>query len=422
MKWLVFGAKGWIASYVIQYLEKSKEEVICYKHHLSVFDDVRKIIADYSPDRIVCCVGKTYGPGFTSIDYLEQKGKLYENLESNLVLPYKIATSTDVPVLYFGTGCIYEFDEEHTLDNQVGFTEEDHPNFTGSSYSTVKLVTDNLMQSCKNVINARIRMPISLNEHDRDFVSKIMRYPKVISILNSMTVLDDIIPRLLAITYEGRFFGTINAVNHGCIDHGTILDMFERARSSYSIQSLEQQDKQLLSRRSNNILDSSLFDKLCSQLEDSTLKKFQINSILPHLKDSLQEIADHRLSNKRKLLVTGAYGFIASNFVNYWTSKYPADRIVIVDRIDTCSNIKNIKRNQNIHEYALDINQTQTILGILKSYQITHIVHFAAETHVDNSFGNALSFTKSNVLGTHSLLEASKTYGKLKCFFAYEHR
>jgi UDP-glucose 4,6-dehydratase len=416
MKWLIFGSKGWIASYVTRYLTKAGESVIEHTSHLNMNDDVSSIIDSYSPDRIVCCIGKTYGPGFSSIDYLEQKGKLIENLESNLYLPIKIASSTTIPILYFGTGCIYEFDEEHTPENQVGFTEKDPPNFTGSSYSTVKLTTDQLMKQFKHVINARIRMPISLNEHDRDFVTKIMRYPRVINILNSMTVLDDVIPRLLAITYEGTFFGTINAVNRGCTDHATILEMFERPRSSYSIQSLEQQDKQLLSRRSNNILDSSLFDKLCSQLQDLTLKKFQINNTLPDLKDSLQEIADHRSSNKRNLLVTGGYGFIASNFVNYWTNKYPGDRIVLVDRIDTCSNIKNIKRTQNIHEYALDINQTQTILGILKSYQITHIVHFAAETHVDNSFGNALSFTKSNVLGTHSLLEASKTYGKLKCF------
>lgn len=416
MKWLIFGGKGWIASYVTKYLEKAGEQVILYKEHLSIFDDISKIIATYNPDRIVCTVGKTSGPGFTSIDYLEQKGKLYENLESNLVLPYKIATSTNVPVLYFGTGCIYEFDEDHDMYNEIGFTEKDHPNFTGSSYSTVKLITDNLMQSTKNVINARIRMPISLNEHDRDFVTKIMRYPKVINIVNSMTVLDDIIPRLLAITFEGKFFGTINAVNSGFTNHVSILDMFGKPRSSYSVQSLEQQDTQLLSRRSNNILDSTLLDNLCYELEDLTLNKFEITKQLPKLKDSLQKIADHRLSNKRSLLVTGAYGFIASNFVNYWTSKYPTDKIVVVDRIDPCSNIKNINRTTNIQEYVIDINETEKMLSILKRHQITHIVHFAAETHVDNSFGNPLSFTKSNVLGTHSLIEAAKTYGKIKCF------
>lgn len=416
MRWLVFGSKGWIASYVINYLQKAGETVLLYNQHLSIFDDIPFIIQEYNPDRIVCCVGRTYGPGFTSIDYLEQKGKLYENLESNLMLPYKIATSTDVPVLYFGTGCIYEFDEHHNLETQVGFTEKDHPNFTGSSYSTVKMMTDNLMQSTKNVINARIRMPISLDEHDRDFVTKIMRYPKVINILNSMTILDDVIPRLLAITFEGKFFGTINAVNHGCIDHVSILEMFGRRTSSYVVQSLEQQDKQLLSRRSNNILDSSLFGDLCQTLQPLTLEKFKVTTQLPNLKDSLEKIADHRFSNQRNVLVTGAYGFIASNFVNYWTSKYPADKIVVVDRIDSCSNVKNIKRNLNIQEYMIDINETEKMLGILKRHQITHIIHFAAETHVDNSFGNPLSFTKSNVLGTHSLLEAAKTYGKIKCF------
>jgi len=68
-------------------------------------------------------------------------------------------------MLYFGTGCIFHYDEVHTEENQVGFTEEDYPNFFGSAYSTIKGKVDTLMRQYPTVLNARIRMPISDHHH-----------------------------------------------------------------------------------------------------------------------------------------------------------------------------------------------------------------------------------------------------------------
>lgn len=121
----------------------------------------------------------------------------------------------------------------------------------------------------------------------------------------------------------------------------------------------------------------------------------------------------------RRLLVTGGCGFIASNFVNMWLDKYPEDLLVNVDRLDPCASIDNVE-SKNKSNYTLivaDINNTSFMLNILNQFSITHILHFAAQTHVDNSFGNSISFTQSNILGTHSLLEAARSYGKLERFF-----
>ena len=97
---------------------------------------------------------------------------------------------------YLGTGCIFEFDETHPFGKEEhGFTEESAPNFFGSSYSIVKGYTDRLMRMFdKNVLNVRIRMPITDEFNKRNFITKITTYEKVCSVPNSMTVLNELIP------------------------------------------------------------------------------------------------------------------------------------------------------------------------------------------------------------------------------------
>ena len=419
MKWLIFGGNGWIAGKICHYLQMIQEEVICTSRHFDDFVDLQEFLHEKAPDRIVCAIGKTQGPGFTTIDYLEQAGKLVENLESNLLLPVWIAQATTKPILYFGTGCIYEFDGFHTEENRQGFLETDKPNFTGSSYSTVKSVTDKIMDAFPHVLNARIRMPITLESCPKDFVTKIMNYTKITSIRNSMTVLEDILPRLLAITYEGNELGTYNAVNPGPMTHKEILDLFNRNPSSYTLESLEEQNNRLLSRRSNNILECIKLKGACSRLEEVTKKKFYVDERIPTLCESLAKIMYYRTRYVNRILVTGGFGFIASNFINQWMKSNPDDFIVNVDRQDVCSNRKNIDTKYLLQysEYVEDIQNTEKMKEILEKHKINYIFHFAAETHVDNSFGNSLSFTRSNVLGTHSLLEACKSHTYLVRFY-----
>ncbi len=123
----------------------------------------------------------------------------------------------------------------------------------------------------------------------------------------------------------------------------------------------------------------------------------------------------------KNILVTGGAGFIASNFINYMLDSYPDIFILNIDKMSYCSSVKNIKeeyRNDS-KRYKLeisDINNKNLVLLCLTHYNIDTIVHFAAESHVDNSFGNSLEFTVSNVLGTHTLLECSKVYGNIQRF------
>ncbi|XP_020097680.1 trifunctional UDP-glucose 4,6-dehydratase/UDP-4-keto-6-deoxy-D-glucose 3,5-epimerase/UDP-4-keto-L-rhamnose-reductase RHM1-like [Ananas comosus] len=114
----------------------------------------------------------------------------------------------------------------------------------------------------------------------------------------------------------------------------------------------------------------------------------------------------------KNILITGAAGFIASHVANRLASNYPEYNIVVLDKLDYCSNIKNLLPSHSLPNFKFvkgDIACADLINFILTTEAIDTVMHFAAQTHVDNSFGNSFEFTKSNVYGTHVLLEACRT-------------
>jgi len=222
------------------------------------------------PDRVVCMVGRTHGEGFSTIDYLEQPGKLLDNCRDNLYAPISMAiicNNMNVHFTYLGTGCIFNYDEEHPCGSTNGFTEDDDPNFFGSSYSTVKGFTDRLIRLMSDsVLNLRIRMPIIAENHPRNFLTKISNYHKICSVHNSMTVLPDLLPIAYDMMKRG-ITGTVNLTNPGTISHDEILQMYkEKVDPTFKWEnfSIEEQDKILLSKRSNNMLDTSKLESMYS--------------------------------------------------------------------------------------------------------------------------------------------------------------
>lgn len=219
------------------------------------------------PVRIMSFLGRTHGPGHSTIDYLEQKGKLVENVRDNLYAPMVLAIlglKYGIHVTYLGTGCIFSSDSSM-------FAEDDRPNFFGSSYSTVKGFTDRLMGFyAKKVLNVRIRMPIVGHHHPRNFVTKIVNYDKICSIPNSMTVLEDMVPILVRLATQG-VTGTVNLTNPGVISHNDILTLYKQyVEPSFTWKnfSLAEQAKVLLSERSNNHLDTTLLQTLAPDVPD----------------------------------------------------------------------------------------------------------------------------------------------------------
>lgn len=121
----------------------------------------------------------------------------------------------------------------------------------------------------------------------------------------------------------------------------------------------------------------------------------------------------------RNLLITGAAGFIASHVTNRLIKNYPGYKIVALDKLDYCSNLKNLapcRSSPNFKFVKGDIASADLVNHLLIAEDIDTIMHFAAQTHVDNSFGNSFEFTTNNIYGTHVLLEACKVTKRIRRF------
>jgi dTDP-glucose 4,6-dehydratase len=121
-----------------------------------------------------------------------------------------------------------------------------------------------------------------------------------------------------------------------------------------------------------------------------------------------------------KLLVTGCCGFIGSNFVNYYFNENPDVKIVNLDAMYYCASENNIndtvKKSERYQLIKGNLCSFDLISNLLEIYKIDTVIHFAAQSHVQNSFDNALQYTHDNVVGTHTLLEACRKYGKINKF------
>jgi dTDP-glucose 4,6-dehydratase len=118
---------------------------------------------------------------------------------------------------------------------------------------------------------------------------------------------------------------------------------------------------------------------------------------------------------ERIILITGGAGFIGSHAVRWFVKKYPRYRIINLDALTYAGNLENLIDIQNAANYTFekgDINDESYIDDLFQKYRFTHVLHFAAESHVDRSIIDPLAFVKTNVLGTATLLNACRKWWK----------
>jgi dTDP-glucose 4,6-dehydratase len=111
------------------------------------------------------------------------------------------------------------------------------------------------------------------------------------------------------------------------------------------------------------------------------------------------------------VLITGGLGFIGSNLFNFMANKYPNYKLVILDSETYAAdenNIENIGSNEII---KFSITDRIRLFELFESHKFTHVIHLAAESHVDNSIKNPIEFVNTNVIGTINLLDACVKYG-----------
>eukprot|EP01001_Neometanema_parovale_P006272 NODE_2645_length_1372_cov_102.664532_g2513_i0.p1 GENE.NODE_2645_length_1372_cov_102.664532_g2513_i0~~NODE_2645_length_1372_cov_102.664532_g2513_i0.p1 ORF type:complete len:358 (-),score=98.01 NODE_2645_length_1372_cov_102.664532_g2513_i0:237-1310(-) len=120
----------------------------------------------------------------------------------------------------------------------------------------------------------------------------------------------------------------------------------------------------------------------------------------------------------KNILITGGCGFIASHVVLHLAKKYDY-KIIVLDKLDYCSargHLTELDENPNFRFVHGNILSADLVSYLLRQEEIDTVMHYAASTHVDNSFGSSISFTENNVMGTHVMLECCRTYGKVKRF------
>ena len=115
----------------------------------------------------------------------------------------------------------------------------------------------------------------------------------------------------------------------------------------------------------------------------------------------------------KTILITGGAGFIGSNFVPYFCEKYPEYKIINLDKLTYAGNLDNLKECENMDNYQFiqgDICDADLVEKIFSENDVRGVIHFAAESHVDNSISGPRAFINTNIMGTFNLLDAARRH------------
>lgn len=256
---IIYGGKtGWIGGLMAKLIAETPDiKVHLAEARIENREDVARELDQIKPSHVLMSAGITGRP---NIDWCEDHKP--DTIRTNVIGTLNVADlcmMRDIHVTVYATGCIFKYDEAHPLGSGIGFTEEDAPNFDGSFYSKTKGYMEPMLKCYPNCLILRVRMPVSDDLIHRNFVTKIVKYERVINIPNSMTILHEMLPASLAMAKAG-LTGVYNFTNPGVISHNEVLDLYTKyidPTYHYKNFTVEEQAKVIKADRSNNELDTT---------------------------------------------------------------------------------------------------------------------------------------------------------------------
>lgn len=256
MKILIFG-NGYIAN---RCKDSWGEEAVIWPKKIFSIEDAIEAIQTHTPDVVFNAAGTTGKP---NVDWCEDHPR--ESMLGNTLEPIVVAEACQregVYLLHMGSGCIFYGESEH---DDGAWKEDDFGN-PKATYSRGKWAADLVLSTLPNVGIGRIRMPIDAVPSPRNLIDKLARYPKIVDVANSVTIVDDMIDVFYKLL-EKRAAGIFHVTNPGSMRHKELMALYvkyvdpEHTNEWISEGDLVQQGL-ATKKRSNNILFSGNLERV----------------------------------------------------------------------------------------------------------------------------------------------------------------
>ena len=276
-KILLLGSTGFIGSHFKPALEKAGYKVYAPRIEIRNHTEIEEAVYKIRPDVIINATGITGKP---NVDWCETHPS--ETFSVNVAGSINIATVAEefgVYMVQMASGCVYDGYKKG------GYTEEDEPNYFGSLYSRSRVYSEKILKEFPNVLQLRVRIPITGKPHRKNLIDKLLKYPKMINVENSCTVIEDFIPSAIELM-KRKETGIFNMTNIGAMDHKSIMTLYKKiVDSKFEIQLMpKKEQEELCKRRANCIMNTD--------------KREKLGVHMPPLEESLKRI----LKNYKKVL------------------------------------------------------------------------------------------------------------------------
>lgn len=273
-KILLLGSTGFIGSHFECALPHAGFKIFTPRIEVRNHTEIEKAVYDTKPDIIINATGIT---GHPNVDWCEKHPS--ETFSVNVggsINIAAVASEFGIYMVQMASGCVYDGPKKS------GYTEEDEPNYYGSLYSRSRVYSEKILKEFPNVLQLRIRIPITGRPHPKNLIVKLIKYKKLINIPNSCTVIEDFIPAAIGLI-KRKETGIFNMTNIGAMDHKSIMTMYkEIVDPDFHIELMPKKEQETLcKRRANCVLNTDKREKLgihMPPLEESlrkTLEKYK---------------------------------------------------------------------------------------------------------------------------------------------------